>query len=100
MIEVRQTAVFRAWTAALKDFQARARIAIRIDRLAKGNPGDVKAVGAGVSEVRIDYGRGYRLYFTRRGPLLVILLCGGDKSGQDRDIRRAKALAKDSNDAP
>src|ERR1700721_3848795 len=95
MIEVRQTAVFRAWTASLKDFQARARIADRIDRLALGNPGDVKPVGEGVSELRIDYGPGYRLYFTRRGQRLVLLLCGGDKSTQSRDIERAKALDKD-----
>jgi len=100
MIEVRQTAVFRTWVTGLKDLQARARIAIRIDRLAGGNPGDVKPVGDGVSELRIDCGPGYRLYFTRKGALLVILLCGGDKSSQDRDIRQAKALAKEANDAP
>ena len=100
MIEVRQTAVFRAWVTGLRDLKARARIAVRIDRLAKGNPGDVQSVGGGVSELRIDYGPGYRLYFTRQGALLVILLCGGDKSSQDRDIRTAKALAKELNDAP
>lgn len=100
MIEVRQTAIFRDWVTGLRDLRARARIAIRIDRLAEGNPGDVKSVGDGVSELRIDYGPGYRLYFTRRGALLVILLCGGDKSSQDRDIRQAKALAKEANDAP
>jgi putative addiction module killer protein len=95
MIEVRQTAMFRAWVKELRDLRARARI----DRLAEGNPGDVKSVGDGVSELRIDYGPGYRLYFTRKGALLVILLCGGDKSSQDRDIRQAKALAKEANDA-
>jgi putative addiction module killer protein len=100
MIEVRQTAVFRAWVTGLRDLKARARIAVRIDRLAKGNPGDVQSVGGGVSELRIDYGPGYRLYFTRQGALLVILLCGGDKSSQDRDIRQAKVLAKEANDAP
>jgi putative addiction module killer protein len=100
MVEVRQTAAFRAWVANLKDIRAKARIAVRIDRLAAGNPGDAKPVGDGVSELRIDYGPGYRLYFTRRGQLLVILLCGGDKSSQDRDIRQAKALAKDADDAP
>ena len=100
MIEVRQTAVFRAWVKGLRDLRARARIAVRIDRLAEGNPGDVKSVGDGVSELRIDCGPGYRLYFTRKGALLVILLCGGDKSSQDRDIRQAKALAKEANDAP
>ena len=100
MIEVRQTAVFRAWVTGLRDLKARARIAVRIDRLAKGNPGDVQSVGGGVSELRIDYGPGYRLYFTRQGALLVILLCGGDKSSQDRDIRQAKVLTKEANDAP
>ncbi|HLY81209.1 MAG TPA: type II toxin-antitoxin system RelE/ParE family toxin [Caulobacteraceae bacterium] len=99
MVEIRQTAVFRAWLAGLRDLRARGRIAVRIDRLAEGNPGDVKSVGDGVSELRIDHGPGYRLYFTRQGALLVILLCGGDKSSQDRDIRQAKALAKEANDA-
>ena len=97
-MEVRQTATFRAWTAGLRDQRARARIAVRIDRLAEGNPGDSKSVGDGVSEMRIDYGPGYRLYYTRRGPLLVILLCGGDKSSQDRDVRAAKAMAKEIGD--
>lgn len=95
MIEIRQTAVFSDWMVALKDIRARARIADRIDRLAVGNPGDVKSVGEGVSELRIDYGPGYRLYFTRRGQRLVLLLCGGDKSTQNRDIERAKAFAKE-----
>jgi putative addiction module killer protein len=95
MIEVRETDVFSRWISSLKDIRARARIADRIDRLALGNPGDVKPVGEGVSELRIDYGPGYRLYFTRRGQRLVLLLCGGDKSTQSQDIERAKALAKD-----
>jgi putative addiction module killer protein len=95
VIEVRQTAVFRDWMADLNDIRARARIADRIDRLTLGNPGDVKSVGEGVSELRIDYGPGYRLYFTRRGQRLVLLLCGGDKSTQNRDIDRAKALLKE-----
>jgi putative addiction module killer protein len=95
MIEVRQTAIFRDWMADLKDSRARVRIADRIDRLTLGNPGDTKSIGDGVSELRIDYGPGYRLYFTRRGQRLVVLLCGGDKSSQNRDIDRAKALAKD-----
>jgi len=93
VIEIRQTAIFAKWFASLRDRQARARIAVRIDRLALGNPGDVKPVGAGVSEIRIDSGPGYRVYFTRRGAEIVILLAGGDKSTQGRDIARAKELA-------
>ncbi len=93
MIEIRQTAIFAKWFASLRDRQARARIAVRIDRLALGNLGDVKPVGAGVSEIRIDSGPGYRVYFTRRGAEIVILLAGGDKSTQGRDIARAKELA-------
>jgi putative addiction module killer protein len=93
MIEIRQTAEFAKWLASLRDRKARARIAVRIDRMAIGNPGDVKSVGGGVSEMRITYGPGYRVYFTRRGDVLVLLLCGGDKSSQARDIVAAKALA-------
>ena len=93
MIQVRQTETFRIWLADLRDRRAVARIAARIDRLKLGNPGDVKSVGDGVSELRIDYGPGYRLYFKRVGHEIVLLLCGGDKSTQDRDIERAKALA-------
>lgn len=93
MIEIRQTAIFAKWFAGLRDRQARARIAVRIDRLALGNPGDVKPVGAGVSEIRIGSGPGYRVYFTRRGAEIVILLAGGDKSTPSRDIARAKELA-------
>lgn len=95
MIQVRQTETFRSWLADLRDRRAVARIAARIDRLKLGNPGDVKSVGGGVSELRIDYGPGYRLYFKRVGQEIVLLLCGGDKSTQDRDIERAKALATD-----
>ena len=98
MIEVRQTAVFVKWLSGLKDRVARARIAVRIDRLALGNPGDVKAVGAGVSEMRIDHGPGYRVYFARRGKVLVLLLCGGDKKSQARDIAAAKAMAAEWED--
>ena len=94
MIEIRQTRVFSDWLAGLRDAQARARILVRLDRLARGNPGDVKAVGEGVSELRIAYGPGYRVYFVQRGKALVILLCGGDKGRQDRDIAAAKALAR------
>ncbi len=94
MIEVRQTEVFAAWFAGLRDRQARARLTVRI-RLSLGNPGDVKAVGGGVSEMRIDHGPGYRVYFVRRGEALVVLLCGGDKRSQDRDIARALELAQE-----
>ncbi|MGH6971119.1 MAG: type II toxin-antitoxin system RelE/ParE family toxin [Caulobacteraceae bacterium] len=99
MFEVRQTASFRTWLAGLKDIRARARVAVRIDRLAEGLFGDAKAVGGGVSELRIDYGPGYRLYFVRRGDRMVLLLAGGDKSSQARDIRRAKALAEEDDNA-
>jgi putative addiction module killer protein len=77
------------------DRRARPRITARIRRLSLGNPGDVKPVGSGVSEMRIDYGPGYRVYFTRRGDVVVILICGGDKRTQDRDIARALALARE-----
>ena len=93
MIEIRKTAAFEAWFSALRDRQARARINIRIDRLGLGNPGDVKPVGGGVSELRIDHGPGYRVYFARRGTALIVLLAGGDKRTQDRDIRTALELA-------
>ncbi len=95
VIEVRKTEAFAAWIGGLRDRQARARIEVRIVRLASGNPGDVKPVGEGVSELRIDYGPGYRVYFVRRGAALIILLAGGDKSSQARDIRIAIALARD-----
>jgi putative addiction module killer protein len=78
----------------LRDRRAAARIAVRLDRLPAGNPGDVKPVGEGVNEIRIDYGPGYRIYFVRRGPELIVLLCGGDKGTQDKDIRAARKLAK------
>ncbi len=93
MIEVRQTAVFRSWLATLADRHAVQRIAQRIARLRNGLFGDVKPVGQGVSELRIDYGPGYRIYLVRRGQLVVILLCGGDKRTQGRDIRTAIAMA-------
>jgi putative addiction module killer protein len=95
MIEVRQTAKFASWLVDLRDTTARARILVRIRRLELGNPGDVKPVGDGVSELRIPYGPGYRVYFTRQGQEIVILLCGGDKSFQGRDIIAARQMAKE-----
>ena len=86
--------VFADWFENLRDRQARSRVDVRIRRLSIGNPGDVEPVGEGVSELRVDYGPGYRVYFVRRGPALVILLAGGDKRTQSRDIRRAIELAR------
>lgn len=94
MIEIRQTAVFARWLGRLKDGEARARITVRVFRLASGNPGDVRPVGGGLSELRIDCGPGYRVYFMRRGETLVVLLCGGDKRTQDKDIAAARELAR------
>jgi putative addiction module killer protein len=93
MIEVRQTACFEVWLDDLADGRAASRIAQRIIRLRNGLFGDVRPVGGGVSELRVDYGPGYRVYFVRRGAVLVILLCGGDKRSQPRDIAKAKLLA-------
>jgi putative addiction module killer protein len=93
VFEVRQTDEFRAWLRDLRDDRAAARIAVRIRRLEQGNPGDVKSLGSGLLEMRIDYGPGYRVYYARRGSVVVILLCGGDKRTQQRDIKRAEALA-------
>jgi len=95
MIEVRQTDEYAGWFKGLRDRQVRARINTRIRRLSLGNPGDVKPVGEGVSELRIDYGPGYRVYFAQRGQTLVILLAGGDKRTQNRDIRTALELARE-----
>jgi putative addiction module killer protein len=94
MIDMKKTDIFVQWLDELRDIRARARIQARIERLAAGNPGDVKPVGDGVSELRIDYGPGYRVYFTRRGNEVVILLAGGDKSTQDTDIKIAQGLAR------
>ena len=94
MLVVRRTRRFDAWLRGLKDVRARARIEARIDRLALGNPGDVRPVGQAVSELRIDYGPGYRIYYVQRGPALIVLLCGGDKRKQVEDIEAAKALAQ------
>jgi putative addiction module killer protein len=95
MIEVRQTEVYSRWFNDLRDRQARARINVRIRRLSLGNFGDVKPVGEGVSEMRIEYGPGYRVYFAQRGHALVVLLAGGDKHTQDKDIKRALDLARE-----
>lgn len=93
-----RTDEFAHWLKALNDARAKARILIRIDRLVAGNPGDVEPVGEGVSEMRIDYGPGYRVYYMKRGTALIILLCGGDKSTQKRDIKKAKQLAREWKD--
>ncbi len=93
MIEIRQTEYFIKWFEKLKDRKARAKIAVRIRRVSLGNLGDVKSVGGGISELRIDHGPGYRIYFTQRGSQLIILLAGGDKTTQADDIKKAKQLA-------
>jgi putative addiction module killer protein len=93
--EILKSASFDAWLSRLKDRQAMVRIAARIDRLALGNPGDVKSVGSGISEMRIDYGPGYRVYFVQRGSAVLVILCGGDKRTQAADIKRAIKIAAD-----
>ncbi|AMJ62077.1 type II toxin-antitoxin system RelE/ParE family toxin [Bosea sp. PAMC 26642] len=98
MIIVRRTQDFVQWLNGLRDLKAKARILTRLDRVAEGNVGDVKPVGEGISELRVDTGPGYRIYFTRFGRTVVILLCGGDKSSQDRDIVRAKTIARSLKD--
>ena len=94
MIEIRKTEIFAKWLDGLNDIRARARILVRIERLAAGNPGDVKSVGEGVSELRIDYGPGYRVYYKKQGQKVVILLAGGDKNTQAKDIKTALRLAR------
>ena len=94
MLEIRKTEAFARWLDGLRDVRARARVQLRIERLAAGNPGDVRPVGEGVSELRIDYGPGYRVYFKYAGREIVILLTGGDKSTQSADIRTALRLAR------
>ncbi len=95
MIEVVKSATFDRWLTKLKDRRAAARILVRLTRLAAGNPGDVRPVGAGVSEIRIDYGPGYRVYYVQEGQRLILLLCGGDKSTQSDDIKTAHRIADD-----
>ena len=96
MITVRQTPTFQSWFEGLRDRMAQKHILVRIGRLERGNFGDVKSVGDGVHELRIPHGPGYRLYFAERGGTVVLLLCGGDKSSQARDIRAAKRLAAET----
>jgi len=95
MLTVRQTETFSVWLKDLSDIRGRAKIVARIQRLADGNPGDVAPVGDGVSEMRIHFGPGYRVYYVNRGGELIVLLCGGDKSSQHRDIDEAKRLAQE-----
>jgi len=92
--EIRKTDTYARWLDSLRDIHARARVLVRVERLAAGNPGDVKPVGEGVSELRIDYGPGYRVYFTMRGRNVIILLAGGDKRTQATDIKTALRLAR------
>ena len=95
MIEIRQTEEFSRWFEKLKDRTARAKIAIRIRRISLGNFGDVKPVGEGISELRLNYGPGYRVYFAQRGSQLIVLLAGGDKTTQSADIKKAKKIARE-----
>jgi putative addiction module killer protein len=94
-VDIRRTDVFIKWLKNLKDSNARFRIYQHIDRLAGGNPGDAKPIGEGCSEMRIDYGPGYRVYYKETGKEIIVLLCGGDKSSQRKDIEKAKELAKE-----
>ena len=98
MLTVRRTAEFSGWLKNLRDIRARAKVISRIDRLTLGNPGDVRPIGEGISELRINYGPGYRVYFVQRGDEYVVLLCGGDKGSQDADIKSAKKLARELED--
>jgi putative addiction module killer protein len=94
MFEIRKTETYARWLDGLHDIHARARVQVRVERLAAGNPGDVKPVGEGVSEMRINYGSGYRVYYTQRGREVVVLLAGGDKRTQVTDIKTALRLAR------
>lgn len=98
MVEIKQTEIFRKWRARIKDERVLALIASRLDRLAFGHAGDAEPIGQGISELRIHYGPGYRIYYQNRGNLIVILLCGGDKSTQEKDIKTAKRLAEEWKD--
>ena len=92
-MEIRRTPIYKDWLSKLKDGVARARIITRVDRLEEGNSGDSRSVGSGVVELRINFGPGYRVYYIQRGEIYILLLCGGDKSTQSKDIERAKLLA-------
>jgi len=94
MIRIRKTDIFAKWLDSMRDIRARARVMVRIERLAAGNPGDVKPVGEGVSEMRINYGSGYRIYYKQQGNEVVVLLAGGDKRTQVKDIKAALRLAR------
>ena len=95
MFGIRQTETFTKWRSKLKDDVAKAAIALRLARLELGQLGDAKPIGDGISELRIHYGPGYRIYFQRRGKTIIVLLCGGDKSTRAKDIKKAKLLAKE-----
>jgi putative addiction module killer protein len=92
-LQIRRTEEFATWLSHLQDRQGRAKILSRIDRLEEGNPGKTRSVGDGIVEMKIDFGPGYRVYYIRRGEIVIVLLCGGDKSSQENDIRRARVLA-------
>lgn len=94
MIEIRKTDTFAKWIDGLRDIRARARVLVRIERLSLGNPGDAKPVGKGISEMRIDYGPGYRVYYKKTGQKIIVLLAGGDKSTQSKDVKTAIRLAQ------
>ncbi len=98
MLELKQTEIFRKWRTKLKDERARTLIASRLDRLAYGHIGDVAAIGDGISELRIHFGPGYRIYFQKRGEVVIVLLCGGDKGSQAKDVKTAKRLAEEWSD--
>jgi putative addiction module killer protein len=95
MLEIKQTETFRKWRTKLNDSRTRALIAARLDRLSYGHAGDVEPIGDGISELRIHHGPGYRIYFQKKGNKIIVLLCGGDKSTQTKDIKIAKRLAKE-----
>ena|SRR5581483_5396402 len=93
MLEIRETEEFANWLEGSRDRVGKAKVLVRIQRLASGNPGDVKPVGDGISELRINYGPGYRIYYIRQGTAFIILLCGGDKGSQEKDIAKVRKLA-------